>query len=444
MNLFYFIFFRTILFPFVVTPLFLLLGLFNSKIREGMSLRFRHSNQDLKSKLRGRRPVWIHAASGEFEYAKSVLREIKKANPNQVTLVTYFSPTFVKSISNCPDVDAFCPLPWDLPGPVMSFLMATKPLALCIARTDLWPEVLRQCNRRGIPAMIFAKTYNGSQRSSMAKLFDRLLYKNLNAIHCVSEEDQKGLVHLGLDPSKIKILGDPRYDQVSFRLANSKVETPLPPPALATMIAGSTWVQDELRIVPALKSFIQEGKLNLAIVPHEPSEEHIQRLEQILKRHQLPYQKLSENKKWQTKSVFIVDAVGKLAEFYKLGKLAFVGGSFRKSVHSVMEPLGTGALTFVGPKHQNNREAIEFQQLKLGEDPLPLAGVTAVKSVDDLIYKLAIYTELGSKAQLFHLQISQKFDEQLGASVKIANEILKLSLPIEPKPKVHSLLDSNL
>ena len=55
--------------------------------------------------------------------------------------------------------------------------------------------------------------------------------------------------------------------------------------------------------------------------------------------------------------------------------MAFIGGSFRKTVHSVMEALGAGLKTFVGPKHKNNREAIEFQSVR--------AAVTVVHDAEE-------------------------------------------------------------
>ena len=52
----------------------------------------------------GERPVWIHAASGEFEYAKPVIRELAKAG--KPVLVTYFSPTFADNVRKFPGVSA--------------------------------------------------------------------------------------------------------------------------------------------------------------------------------------------------------------------------------------------------------------------------------------------------------------------------------------------------
>ncbi|RYZ63217.1 MAG: hypothetical protein EOP05_24015, partial [Proteobacteria bacterium] len=57
--------------------------------------------------------IWIHCASGEFEYAKPVITLLKKENPAAFVLVTYFSTSYVKQIAGFEGVDAYCPLPWD-------------------------------------------------------------------------------------------------------------------------------------------------------------------------------------------------------------------------------------------------------------------------------------------------------------------------------------------
>ncbi|MBY0383898.1 hypothetical protein K2X05_01965, partial [bacterium] len=69
--------------------------------------------------------------------------------------------------------------------------------------------------------------------------------------------------------------------------------------------------------------------------------------------------------------------VGFLAELYKQSDFSFIGGSFRKQVHSVMESLACGCLTFVGPFYHNNREAIDFSQLKGTLKPVQIATESA-------------------------------------------------------------------
>ena len=55
--------------------------------------------------------------------------------------------------------------------------------------------------------------------------------------------------------------------------------------------------------------------------------------------------------------VLIVDSVGLLAKLYALADIAFVGGSFRGSVHNVMEPAALAKPVIFGPTIQNAHEA---------------------------------------------------------------------------------------
>ena len=55
--------------------------------------------------------------------------------------------------------------------------------------------------------------------------------------------------------------------------------------------------------------------------------------------------------------VLIVDKVGLLAKLYGLADIAFVGGSFRGSVHNVMEPAAMAKPVLFGPTIQNAYEA---------------------------------------------------------------------------------------
>ena len=64
-------------------------------------------------------------------------------------------------------------------------------------------------------------------------------------------------------------------------------------------------------------------------------------------------------------SHLIVDEVGFLAELYQTSTWVFVGGSFKKKIHNVLEPLAHGALLFSGPFISNSSEAQELFRLGL-------------------------------------------------------------------------------
>lgn len=387
-----------------------LLALCNAKVRAGLRLRLRPVDwPEFRS-----RPLWVHAASGEFEYAKSVIRELKTRHPELPIVVTYFSPTFARAVENFPGVDLALPLPLDLPGPCRTFLDRVQPRALLIARTDFWPEMLAQVRQRRIPIRVFSYT----QRESKATWLTRLQLSWIDEVDCASSDDLELLKPLRL-PSRLHALGDTRYDQVHYRLRHPKRLSAELKPLAPALVAGSTWSEDERVLLPALAPLLRDGQLKLILVPHEPTPAHVDALKAQLKRLGLTWSLYSEERAWDDRHVLLVDRVGVLAELYLWADLAFVGGSFRRGVHSVMEALGAGALTFVGPKHVNNREAVEFQKVNL--EGLP--AVVCASSSDDL--RTTVTRALADREHLARARerLKAEFERRLGATRRLVDDL---------------------
>ena len=55
--------------------------------------------------------------------------------------------------------------------------------------------------------------------------------------------------------------------------------------------------------------------------------------------------------------IILVDSIGVLAEIYRSGHLAYVGGSFTTGVHNTMEPAVASMPVMFGPRIQNAEEA---------------------------------------------------------------------------------------
>lgn len=306
-----------------------------------------------------RRPFWIHAASGEIEYARPVIRKLKMAYPKIPILVTYGSPSAVNSIAKMPEVDAWGAVPWEFRTFVRKFLNRFQPRAVFFARTDVWPVLINEVQMRNIPSLLFSATFaeNSSRlKFGMRGLTERTLGQ-LTKVFVVADQDKQQIA--GLVPAdRLQVAGDTRYDQVFHRLANpNTLMLPRPTGEALIFVAGSTWPEDEL---PLLQAFTKSKGWRLILAPHEITEDHLQHLEDRLKRLDLKFQRFSQIQDW-TDPVLLVDRIGVLAELYTWGNLAFVGGSFKKQVHSVMEPLAAGLPVLVGPHHLNNREALEFQ-----------------------------------------------------------------------------------
>jgi 3-deoxy-D-manno-octulosonic-acid transferase len=380
----FYVVYRCLIWPILYSS-FHILGWFNKKIQRGLVLRERVDGRRPWVKLLPPAPptVWIHCASGEFEYAKPVISLLKFKVPSVKIVVSFFSPTYADNIRTFAGVDWVVPLPWDTPRALGEFLDSYRPFALLIARTDVWPEMARQARLRRMKSVLFAATLtSGSGRTrGFGRWATRASLDQLDEIYAVTDEDVAAFQSLGLTRARVSRAGDTRYDQVLARLASPKPvkdissERPF-------LVCGSTWPEDEAVLIPALAQ-LSETVCGV-LVPHEPTAEHVSKLEDQVRSVGLTpvlYSNLGlEN--LPPLSCLIVDQTGILAELYLKARWAFVGGSFRKTVHSVMEPLAAGCLTFVGPLHTNNREAVAFEKLRVDG---ALSMVTCVNSTDDLV-----------------------------------------------------------
>ena len=109
-----------------------------------------------------------------------------------------------------------------------------------------------------------------------------------------------------------------------------------------------------------LRENAPEDYPHLILVPHEPTPERIKEIRGHLAGERLVhlcFSELTSEVDLSAVDVLIVDSVGLLAKLYALADIAFVGGSFRGSVHNVMEPAALAKPVIFGPTIQNAHEA---------------------------------------------------------------------------------------
>jgi 3-deoxy-D-manno-octulosonic-acid transferase len=279
----------------------------------------------------------------------------------------------IPSLTKTPEVDLFVPMPWDTPREWQKFLDHYKPRVLGISRTDTWPNLVWQSHQKHIPSILFSATLpRQSARVSnfWGRHFYARIFKDLTRISCVSEEDKNNFLLLS-KTLPVTVDGDTRFDQAITRVEERRA---LPPWTAQlkgpVFLAGSTWPEDEKELIPALETVAKEISFKAIIAPHEPSESHLLSLEKRLSECGLKSERLSKVAESYVPQIILVDKVGILADLYRLGQVAFVGGSFKKSVHSVMEPAASGCRTFFGPYHHNNREALALKTQNLAFEVL--------------------------------------------------------------------------
>ncbi len=407
---------------FLVGLLMPVVGLFQPKVRRGLKLRKKVNGQwPWLNFHENSQPYWFHCSSGEFEYAKPVIRELKKQNPNYKIIVTYFSPSVEASIADNEDVDFHCPTPWDTRKHWQKFIRHHKPRALLIARTDLWPMMIDTAAKNNIPRLLFSKTVNKYKLGPLS-FFSFSMMKKMTDIFCATAEDQKLLQNKLRGYTAVLAAGDTRYDQCLYRLQTGKVLKPLNNFNKPTFVAGSTWEGDEAWLYPLIAKSIRQ--VSFIIAPHEPNPAHIKKIKMELEKRQIQCQLYSETASWHPDAALLIDQVGLLADLYKWGQFAFIGGSVDRSVHSVMEPLAQGLLCFVGPNHVNNREAMVFQETKIDG----MTPVQVVNNPDELLRRFTALYPAWSPDHQVGLQMAVK--KKTGASQIVIKWLQNNALPL--------------
>ncbi len=392
--------------------------LFNEKVQKIIN----EKNQALPNyqKNKNHELFWIHAASGEFEYARPVIRELKKRSPDSKILVTYSSISAKSIIQKNKSIDYSCMIPWEKEAQLQDFLMRFTPQYLFIARTDAWPVMIDQCFQKKIPIFMFSATFaDESPRLKFpTKYLTQKSYEQMNHIFCVTQQDQQNIQKIS-PQINASVAGDTRFDQVIDRIAHAQSIKSFKIPSLMTFVAGSTWPEDELAIIPNVCQFIKEKQVQLIIAPHEVDEIHLTKIESLLNQHQLQSVRYSQINSESKLDIIIIDIIGILAEAYLQADFAFVGGSFKKQVHSVMEPLAAGLPTIVGPFYQNNREAIDFSQIHISNH-FPIVQV----AVSDLELASSIQRVLQqNNVNEIKLFIQNLIHERAGATNRFLDKV---------------------
>ena len=391
----------------------LVVSLWNNKVYTGLKGRkglFKQLESELKQFTQNHPRFWIHNSSmGEFEQAKPIIKQLKKEFPDSFIIVTFFSPSGYEHSHNYKEADKLSYIPFDSYFGARKFVKIVKPDLAIMIKYDLWPNHLWYLFKKKIPVLLV----NASVRPSVLKgkgllrKFFISIYNRFDAILTISSDAKDFLSEVLKKTERIIITGDTRYDQV-LNIAESaeKVTKNLRKFIEGTkcLVAGSTWPSDEKHLIPALKKvFSDDIDFCVILVPHEPTKEHIAKLQNQLTENNLRYKRISQLDGTSNADfdVLIVDTVGILASLYALADLTYVGGSFYQGIHSVLEPAAFGKPVIFGPKYTNSVEAVEL--LKNG------GGVKVTNSME-------IYNTL--KSFLTSDNTMEKFGQRAGVFVK--------------------------
>lgn len=324
--------------------------------------------------------VWFHVASaGELLQALPVLERLLAAGAQCALTVT--SPSghgwAVQSRERLRESGLIAAdyLPLDTRRNARRMLEILRPSALVYLKYDLWPNLLWEAGRRGVPQFLLSATLNERSwrfSSSAGRAMYRTLYAALTGIFPVSEADAERYRRTHPGHRCIEVLGDTRFDGVLERRKSfdtmplnsmplNSMQLPVFPEGAVVFVAGSTWPPDEACILPALIEALERyPALVLVLAPHEIEEGHLRSLEARLgDTPPVRLTGLAPGERLKSR-VLLVDTVGHLAALYSFAALAYVGGAFSGNIHNVLEPAAEGIAVLFGPRHEKDPQAGEL------------------------------------------------------------------------------------
>jgi 3-deoxy-D-manno-octulosonic-acid transferase len=184
-------------------------------------LRDRHYWQGLTERLGLGRAlpapsIWLHAVSlGEMSAAAPLARALRLRFPDIPLVVTTATPAgrarAAALFQAAADIRF---LPFDTPGSVRRFLVRTRPRAGIIMETELWPNLLRECERRGIPVLL-ASARLSSRSVSLYRRFGSLfagVFSNNVLVAAQSAEDAERFKSIGAPVERTLVVGNVKFD----------------------------------------------------------------------------------------------------------------------------------------------------------------------------------------------------------------------------------------
>lgn len=296
--------------------------------------------------------AWFHGASvGESLSLLSTISRALEDYPGLRVMVTTGTVTSAQAMAERLPEGAFHQyIPVDHPDWAAAFLDHWKPGLVVWTESDFWPAILHEVKRRGIPAVLL----NGSMsRRSFRRwrLARGVIGDALSAFDlCLAQNADHGGRLKRLGARGVKVSASLKYAAAPLPCDAAQLE------ALKAATAGRAVV---------VYASTHPGEEEMACGIHERLKaRHPGLLTVIAPRHVArgaEVKALAEARglKVSVRSgggmpaagddVYLADTMGEMGLFYRLARVAVVGGSFTFRSHNPIEPAQLGCVVFYGP-----------------------------------------------------------------------------------------------
>ncbi|HTO41900.1 MAG TPA: 3-deoxy-D-manno-octulosonic acid transferase [Rhizomicrobium sp.] len=297
--------------------------------------------------------IWIHGASvGETLAALPLLSQL--LTPGRSALVTSGTVTSAKLMAQrLPERAIHQFVPVDTPGAARRFLDHWRPNVGLFVDSDLWPNLLMRAAEQAIPlalvnARISARSTSGWKRAPNTA---KALLSAFDGILAIDAEVAERFTSLGA--AHVQVTGSLKADAPPLPADAAKLAAL--EAAIGTrpiLLASSTHAGEDETLLPAHDVLKRDHPdLLTIIVPRHPDRgSEIAGLCGTRTVRRRTTGALPDD----DTAIYVADTMGELGLFYRLGKIAFMGGSLiAHGGQNPLEPARLGCAVMAGPHTEN-------------------------------------------------------------------------------------------
>jgi len=395
---------------FLATIILPLIALFSKKTK--LFVAGRKETFSKVTALKNEKTIWFHAASlGEFEQARPIIEALKKQYKHYKILVTFFSPSGYEVRKNYNLADVVCYLPLDSKANARRFVQEVNPTIAIFIKYEFWPNLLNELKKKEIKTLLVSGILRENQL--FFKSYGGFMKKSLEAFHHFFVQDAASKELLSsINFTNVTVAGDTRFDRVSEILEqdNSLDFINKFKDNTYTIVAGSTWKEDEALLVDYINTSATEDE-KFIIAPHNIKPAAILELKKSIHKKTVLHSE-KERESLLDKRVFIIDTIGILTKIYAAADLAYVGGGLKTGLHNILEPATFGIPVVIGNKYDKFKEAVDL--VKIG-------GCISIKKQQEFTAALVHLKQDVSFRKLTGVINKKYIEHHLGATKRVMN-----------------------
>jgi 3-deoxy-D-manno-octulosonic-acid transferase len=413
-------------------PFWLLRMIFFSKYRgryrAGLGQRLGRVPEELRASVAGKQVVWIHAVSvGEVLAATRLVAELETALGQGWSIVVSTTTATGQALARERfGADRIFYYPLDFAWAVRAYLRVLQPKMLVLMESELWPRMLVECGRRGIPvAVVNARVSDRSfARGLRVRPVWGKLLQRVDLFLAQSDEDARRLLEMGARAGAVRAIGNLKYDVRAPKASKVAELIRLAAAGRPIVVAGST-VEDPAGKSPSEEEMViqaWEGALRrdlnalLVLAPRHPQRFGL--AESLVTR--FAYVKASAwNSVPSQLEIVLLDTIGDLAAVYGVADVAFVGGSMvPRGGHNPLEPAQFGVPVVMGQSWENFRDIVTKMQQQ--------QALRVVRDTDDLEKALQELLTDQETAKAMGERGRRVFEAQSGATGRAVEALIAM------------------